>query len=279
VALQRVAVRMLFDPGFVAEVYGDPLSAAKGLGIPDGLLHQLVGNDRRLWGADPLRRSRALKALMEEFKISSTLFLALTGKVSELDRFFSSARFHDCVQRRGYMALAFADFLEAAPCGQEGDEGHGSAVLALERGMALSRRRRREAQAGRDRDAAREPGTERFVLVPGCLALALPGGTMETVQHVERYLFEASLVPALSLCDDGPRPEPLPPLTSELQYWLLEPGEGQDVSLSALELRWYEALQRCAPTAEASVLEEVVQERLRSLVSAGVVRHLGQEGP
>ena len=44
VALQRVAVRMLFDHEFVAEVYSDPGSAVRGLGVPDALLRQLQPN-------------------------------------------------------------------------------------------------------------------------------------------------------------------------------------------------------------------------------------------
>ena len=45
------------------------------------------------------------------------------------------------------------------------------------------------------------------------------------VQHVERYLFEVGLIPALALCSDAPRPEPLPPVdASALEAWLLEPA-------------------------------------------------------
>ncbi len=60
VAMQRTVVRMLFDPAFVDAVYDSAGEALKGLDLAPELVAQLLGQDRRLWNADRLRRARAL---------------------------------------------------------------------------------------------------------------------------------------------------------------------------------------------------------------------------
>jgi hypothetical protein len=285
VALQRVVVRMLFDPGFVERVYQDPASTLDGLDLPEHLVNQLVANDRRLWGADRLRRRRALKVLMEEFKVASTLYLALAGRLTRLEGFFSSQPFHDVVQRRGYMALAYVAFLEEA-LGAFGERAvHGRAALDLEAGMARSRRLAREVRRGRDPIVA-----WRTVDAGGSVALAasvvvveVPGGTLDLVQHVEAWLFEVGLVPAVALCTDAPRPEPLPdlvprePLTCLLEHKDVTPGE---VGISVLDDPWRAVVRACQEPRSRMELETRVGpdaapsawSRVASLVEAGVLR-------
>ncbi|MAB88797.1 MAG: hypothetical protein CMJ90_04975 [Planctomycetes bacterium] len=278
VAMQRVAVRMLFDPAFVAAVYEDPKGALSGIDVPEGLVTQLVGNDRRLWGADHLRRSRALKVLLEEFKVSSTLALSLSRRLATLDGFFGSPHFHGAVQRRGYMALGFAEYLADDLAGRGEVAAHARAVLALEAAMARSRRMAREAARGRDPStrAASEARGDRVVVAPGRVAVQVPGGTVATVQHVERWLFEASLVPALGLCEDAPRPEPLPPLAEDAECWLLEPADGGNVDVAALGTEWLPLVAACERPRTRADLDAVVGagawERAASLLSAGVLR-------
>lgn len=278
VAMQRVAVRMLFDPSFVDRVYSDPFAALEGADVPEHLVTQLVSNDRRLWNADHLRRSRALRTLMEEFKVTSTLALALSGKLDSLDGFFASERFHSAVQRRGYMALAFAQFLaDELPAHGEAAV-HACAVLTLEGAMAKSRRMARETTRGRDPSlrGAPEPAGDRVVVACGRIGVDVPSGTVATVQHVEQWLFEASLVPALALCDDAPRPEPLPSLTEEPEHWLLEPTEGGNVDITELEAEWYRVVDACSRPRSQHELEALVGpgswDRAASLVDAGVLR-------
>ena len=68
-ALQRVVVRMLYDPALVDAVYGG--APVEGLDAP-GRAH-LIRVDRRAWATDPYRRSRSLKALIEEMPVSAAL--------------------------------------------------------------------------------------------------------------------------------------------------------------------------------------------------------------
>lgn len=135
-ALQRVVVRMLHDPTLVDRVYED---AASALGDVEVEAHErawLTRPDKRAWLTDPLRAQRALAALLDEFGVAGAL-AARTAGVPALAAFFRSRDFHEAVQARGSMALAFADYLSRrdvfadpriAPC------------AAIERAVARARR-------------------------------------------------------------------------------------------------------------------------------------------
>jgi len=176
------------------------------------------------------------------------------------------------------MALAFADYLAL-----QLDSGllswpQMAAVLALESGMARSRRSHRElGRRGTDwrqrmlgartvQSAMSEPSGAgpRFFAAPGVQALRLPGGTLELVQHIERYLFEVGLVPALTLCDDAPRPDPIPAV-DEAQpiYVLLEPQSGARVELSNLDADYAAVLGAVKKT--ASPLELALRTKAAGL--------------
>ncbi|HLU49181.1 MAG TPA: hypothetical protein VK116_13890, partial [Planctomycetota bacterium] len=193
VSLQRVVIRMLFDPAFVERVYEDPSRTLAGLELDPQLVAQLLTNDRRLWNADRLRRARALKVLIDEMKVTTTLVLAECRRIAFLDAFFSSDLFHDAVQKRGYMAVAFISYLARAFERGELQSRHTRAALALESEMALSRRELRDARRGHD-PALRPVGPgrpgERWVVQPGIRAAFLAGGTIPLVQKIEKYLFE-----------------------------------------------------------------------------------------
>ncbi|MDP6934523.1 MAG: hypothetical protein QGG40_16475, partial [Myxococcota bacterium] len=108
-ALQRFVVRMLFDPSFVDLVYGDgPIP-----GLEPGPRTLLRRTDRRAWGTDPWRRSRTLRALVEEFPVSSTIASIRSGSrgIAGLDDFFSSESFHDCIQQRGTLAFSYGSWI------------------------------------------------------------------------------------------------------------------------------------------------------------------------
>ena len=217
--LQRVLVRMYFDPEFVSRVYACPSAALAGLDVSPRHVSQILATDRRAWQADRLRRRRALKVLMDEFKVTSALVLAASRSLGQLEFFFSSDEFHASVQSRGYMALAYRSYLRRLCQSAPFDGIELSAALTLEGGMAGARRARREAKAGR---APSHDGPETakaghyYCCAPGVACLRLPAGTLALVAHLEGHLFELSLTPALALCDDAPRPEPLPAIAPAL---------------------------------------------------------------
>ena len=284
-ALQRVIVRMLFDPAFAMRVHDAPAEALAGLDLPAPLVAQLRANDRRLWSADRLRRSRALKVLMEEFRISTALVLLETRRLARLDAFFSTRHFHEAVQTRGYMALAFADYLEDEVGRGELRRPELPAVLAIEAGMARARRTWREAHRGR-RVASRQTIRPGLVVVPGVGTALVPGGTLDVIQHLERYLFETGLIPALALCDDAPRPEPLPALRPEApEAYVFEPDAAGQVKLSGIPRSYSRLIEACSsPRIREDLARELsggdlsiddVLEMAQSLVSAGILREEG----
>ena len=155
-ALQRVAIRMHFDPELVEQVYA---------GLPvDGLCERgrelVLRVDRRAWQTDQFRRSRLLHGLLEAYPVS-----ALVTGLGPLDAFFSSPDFHDCVQTRGLVALTFGSWLlpTAGP------------FSTLERAIVQVCHLRKHTQRG-------------WCCAPGLVALDLPGGTVEAWQGFRKNL-------------------------------------------------------------------------------------------
>src|SRR5262245_53900644 len=206
--LQKLLVRMLFDEEFVEEVYVAPELALAGLDLTEAERSQLLGVDRRAWRHDTLRRRRTLRTLVEEFKISTTIILAETRSLASLEQFFLSSFFHQLIQNRGSMARAFSEFLLDGFQRKQWSAPQIPDIARLEATIAACRRRL--ASEG-EREAGALPATisdrARVQLAPGYDVGGFQANIIPTIQHVERYLFELSLMPAMALCDDAPRLE------------------------------------------------------------------------
>ncbi len=225
--LQRVYVRMLFDPAFVDAVHRDPAEALSGTDVTEVERGWLLACDRRLFTADPLRRRRSLKGLVDEFKGSSALVVARTRKLATLDAFFSSPLFHGVIQQRGSMALAYADYLGTLAT----LDPRIAAVATLEGAMARARRGR--APTPKRVDAFDEK--EHYALSPHVALARVPGGTLAVLQGVEQLLFELSLTPVAALAEDGPNTSALPEIDgSQMERYLATRGEGDQVGLEEL---------------------------------------------
>jgi hypothetical protein len=234
--LQKLMVRMLFDEEFVEEVYGAPERALAGLDLTEAERSQLIGVDRRAWRHDPLRRRRTLRTLVEEFKVSTTIILAETRSLASLERFFSSQFFHGSVEERASMGLAFAEFLldgyrsEAWKAPQIPD------VVRLE--AAIAGCRRKLAREG-NYEAGDLPATisdrARVRLAPGYDVAGFQANVIATIQRVEQYLFELSLMPAMALCDDAPRLPALPEVDDRMKVYLLFSPGAAGISITNLD--------------------------------------------
>jgi hypothetical protein len=234
--LQKLLVRMLFDEEFVEEVYAVPELALAGLDLTEAERSQLLGVDRRAWRHDPLRRRRTLRTLVEEFKVSTTIILAETRSLASLDRFFSSRFFHGSVVERASMGLAFAEFLLDGSRRGEWKAPQVADVVRLEAAIAGCRR----ALA---REAHYEPGDlpvtisdrARVRLAPGYDVASFQANVIATIQRVEQYLFELSLMPAMALCDDAPRLPPLPEVDERKKVYLLFSPGASGISITNLD--------------------------------------------
>lgn len=177
VRAQQAIVRMLFDGDFAARVRADAATALPEL--PPELREQLAAIDPRALKLDRLLRQRTLRTLFDEFKASTTLFLARTKKLSSLDDFFRSRAFHDAIATARPLAVAYADFL-------------GPAASPIECALAEARRMKAPPRDGRIHRAV------------GVVALETTQGALAAVQQAEQYLFEVGMMPAVALCDDAP---------------------------------------------------------------------------
>ena len=127
-ALRRVMIRLLHDPAFAAEVYANPADALADVPLSADERKWLTAQPAAAWRTDPARPARVLAALAEEFP--ATVVLATEYAAG----FLRSPQFHDAIQARGSLALAFGDHLRGAP------DPRARAVAALERAIAEVRR-------------------------------------------------------------------------------------------------------------------------------------------
>lgn len=132
--LQRVVVRMLYDPAFVIAVYRDAAAATADIPLTAAQRRWLTEPDRRAWTIDRQRRARTLAALIDEYP-------AVTRAAEAVDAFFSSTVFHRCIQTRGSLALAYGRFV----VDHFADEPWVQALAQLE--VAIAHLRRRKAPA------------------------------------------------------------------------------------------------------------------------------------
>jgi len=261
--LQHLVVRMLFDPAFVATVYQNPDKALANLNLSEQEKKQLLATDPRAWNYDPLRRLRTMRSLVEEFKVSATLVLSETRKLAFLESFFSSEIFHQFIQDRKSMALAFAKYLSVAISKSELTTPQLNDVLRLETLMARCRR----DLANRIRiPTLPEKLNEnlRVRLIPGADVGAFQANTVATIQAVEKYLFEVSLMPAMVLCDDAPRLENLPKVEPKKKIYLLCLPGANGVSLVDIDRLDYLVLIEARTTL---TIRQIIERALASGVT------------
>ncbi len=137
VALQQVVVRMLYDPRFRAEVFEAPAAALAGVDVTGEEKRWLLAPDHRAWRAQSELQRRALSALIQEYPASVTLALRAPGGLASIDAFFSDPTFHACVETRGWMAVAFGDYLRSTSA--EFDDARLEPVAGLEQAIVRLR--------------------------------------------------------------------------------------------------------------------------------------------
>lgn len=203
-ALQRVAVRMLYDEAFAAAVYEDAPAATADCDLSDIERAWLSVPDPRAWRVDPLRRSRSLAALLEEFAVSAALFVrsspAATGR---LDSFFTSEEFHRGMQSGRSLAAMFSSWFapQIAPAASD--------LLRLE--AALARVRRVAEAAPPDRSVVAATIGRPLVLGPALEVLAVRSGTVSSWMSILGVLRQGAVadraidpgvpIPGLALAD------------------------------------------------------------------------------
>jgi hypothetical protein len=194
-ALQRVVVRMLYDPALLEAVYsGAPVADLDA----EGRAH-LTRVDRRAWGTDPYRRTRTLQALIEELPVSA----AVAG-IDTLDAFFSSPDFHRAVQQRRTLVLAFAQWLEP----RVGD------IARLEGAIARARQQSPGTGAG-------------LCMALGVAAVSVPEGLLQWWQEACGQLGPSPVCALL----EGPADLETPPEGACTEHYLLERGSEGGIQL------------------------------------------------
>lgn len=258
VALQRVVVRMLHDAAFARAVLADPHAATREIDLDEAERRWLVAPDPRAFEVDPLRRSRGLTGLIEEYAVSSALLVRARGRdgaSAALDAFFSSSAFHSCVQSGGSLADRFGTWLLSAESPLV--DVHAQAITEIERAIVRARRARELAPVW--------PITERevenacVVLAPGVVvelvaegASARCASALQRLRAHPRGLMEGVLDPDL----------PLPSVeTGAERAGVIVDGRREDVRLEATSAELARVLAPCAePIAFEAFVSVAVRE-------------------
>lgn len=162
-ALQRVVVRMLYDPALVDAVYAGEAALAD-VELTPAERAWLRAPDRRRWAVDPLRRTRGLQALLEAFPVAGAEAAVRFG-LKRLDAFFSARAFHGCVQGRGVLAEAFGGWLSGLGSAEV------RAAALIERGIDRVRRAPPPGEA--------PPSPAGWATAPWAFGVALPAGAFD----------------------------------------------------------------------------------------------------
>jgi len=192
IPLQRVIVRMLYDATFRSQVYTDATLALAGVDVSADEASWLTALDPRAYATDPHVRGRSLHGLLSEYSVSG----AVANRASvNLDAFFSSAPFHQCIQRGHSLALTFGTWLvDATATG--GDRG---ALAQIEAAMASLRR---GVDATPDAELTLGPNLRLVSIAAGALdhyQAALTGMQAQNVDPATAALDTRYPVPVVSL--------------------------------------------------------------------------------
>ncbi|MDP6945997.1 MAG: hypothetical protein QF464_17740 [Myxococcota bacterium] len=208
-ALQRVMVRMLYDPAFADRVFGAPHDALADVALSPEETRWITRTDRRAWRLDPMRRSRTLFALLEEYPASAADTVSADGHTGHLDAFFSSSHFHDAIQTRQALVVAFGAFLLARA------QPTLTPLARIE--AAITRCRRATTGAHPDQGSV--------TLAPGCEVLELPAGALDRYTAIVTALDQANRPALETVLAEGFRlSAPATRDESGVEHVLVEPG-------------------------------------------------------
>ena len=115
--LQRIVIRLLFDPTLVDQLYDEPEKTAHQLGLTSKELGMFHAQPRWRWGLDQERTHRALEGLLLHCPVSIFTLMSFGRPPSLLLEFFSSRIFHETIQTRALLAHGFLTWLTQLPQG------------------------------------------------------------------------------------------------------------------------------------------------------------------
>jgi hypothetical protein len=246
---QKFLVRLMYDPKLLEKLKANP-ALLHGLSSEERA--SILSIDARALRADPVRRRRTLRGLLDELKISTTITLGEWRSFAKFEEgFFTSERFHKAITKDTLLVLALASFLEDEASAGRLKNAHLKEVLRYETACIQSRR----APALQPKQTILQ---ERSVIkrASGVFGLKFSFDVISVVQHVEKFLFELSLLPQLALCEDAPR---LPSLSLPIQEKrILITPTGGDVSLTSLDAGLYALLDALSSPREVKALYQVL---------------------
>jgi hypothetical protein len=184
VALQRVIVRMLYDPEFTARIMADPATMLAHEALTAEERAWLLQPDPRAWTVDPERPARSLGSLLQRYPTSASVAARSAGSIEPLRRFFRSERFHRSIQERGSMAIAFGEHLAELVQSGEIEDRRALALARLEQAIVELHRMAHSKPPSRTPDAAA------YRISPDARLHRAPLGTADLHETIHRLLLD-----------------------------------------------------------------------------------------
>jgi hypothetical protein len=233
-------IRLLHDPTFAATLRADADRALAGVDVTALERTWLTQAAPAAWRTDPDRPARVLGALVEEYPLTTRL------GPDRAAGFFASAEFHDAVQARGSLAVAFGIYLgrDATDLDRDAPDPRVRALAALERAIAEIRRTRVPLRVTTGMRLRLAPEVRVLRVPSGTLDLAAalrtgdPGGTLGAEEEAVLVLrttpdgdvmleaLEPGLAALLERADPGATHDDL---RAVARHHGADPGEDQDI--------------------------------------------------
>jgi hypothetical protein len=155
------------------------------------------------------------------------------------------------------------------------DEAQFLDVLTVEAQKAICRR---SLEQGSIQLAPRE-----IIRTPGVCTSALNSTVIESMNGIEEYLYELSLIPAIALCDDKPHFPELPTPENQGNFFLLFRPQDEDIAITPVSIVIHDALSELEKPLSRDVFFENMKKRglasksceqlLESLIQEKLVTH------
>lgn len=246
-ALQRVIVRMMFDPDFATAVYRNARHAIKTDEVTDEECTWLTQCDQRAYATDPHFAGRALHGLMGEYLVSG----AVAVRHNEpLHRFFSSPRLHQCIQAGDSLALAFGDWIVHE---RRIRDSRVSQLAKLEHALAELRRRQIAPQTQGNTSAQQQPG-----LSPNVQLVNVSSGTMSLFTHLKAQIESLPTNPR-DVALNSTINLNMSSLAMGREHLLLERKESSDISIEPLNAALADILGRAKSGASLETLQQTAR--------------------
>ena len=279
-ALQKVIVSMLFDEHFRQKIYDQDPMISHEFSLSHEELLYLQKVDIRRWGIDTKRKDRMLEGILLFAHVSVSLWVEAGGSIHHLLDFFSSKTFHQSIQNRDFVAIAFLQWLSTQKPSTLSSSSqsqkqqrmqeywqHTQAMIPLEIACIPIHNKRVKTKTAFKitTDLIEQIATEQYTQLPQLklashvTILSAPASLISNYQKVRTYLSQNEQLHYTSAALYGVPEIALEKLSFHQEVYLLLENSTQGICMSEIPMGLAKLLQSCMNKNERSNLIPMIQ--------------------